>query len=237
MAVFLFGSCTVLKEIETVTPEYNVSLNKVEQPTNSKETFGETITIESLNDATRYVFEDEYFKIYWHVGFDRFYFTMFNKSSYPIKIIWDDVTFVNMDQSVSKMIHTGTKYNQRNEAQVDTTIPKGAILEDILVPVVNIVLDGEWTIRSLFNEHAYGIDAVERASLCQGKTMSILFPIRIENIENNYTFIFKVDEVKAKPTTMTVRDEKAERTRGTILFGICFLGIIGILVLPLIKRL
>ena len=237
LIVFFLGSCTVLKEVETVTPDYSVSLKEVELPANSKETFGDIITIESLNDTMRYVFEDEFFKIYWYVGFDRFYFTMFNKSSYPIKIVWDDVAFVNMDQSVSKMIHAGIKYGQRNEAQVATTIPKGAKLEDILIPVVNIELYREWTIIPLFNEHAIGTDAVERASVYQGKTMRILFPVRIQDIENDYTFVFKVDEVKAMPTTITVHDEKAEETRGAILFGICFIGLAGIIAIPFIKHL
>ena len=236
MLSLLFCGCTVLKNVEIVTPDYIVALDKVELPANSKEQFGERITKEVLNDTMRYVFEDEFFKVYWYVGVDRFYFTLYNKSLYPIKIVWDDVAFVNMDKSVSKMIHSGVSYSQRNESQVPVTIPRDAWLEDILIPVQSIVNGKEWSIMPFFDEHLNGWDAVERAEKYKGETMSILFPVKIEDVQNDYTFVFKVNDVVPRNTTMVVHDEKAEETRMLIAFGLGLLGTFTIFILPFLER-
>ena len=210
-------SCTVMKDVTTTNREasYSVSLNKVELPSNSKERFSETIQKDNSDGSvTKYVFEDEKIKIFWMVFNDQFAFTIYNKSDHAIKISWDDAVYVGVDKNISTMIHSGIKYIQRNDGQVATTIPKGAKLDDILVPVDNIKYYEYlgWRTSPLFPHSFSTDDEMQKAEKLEGETVSILLPIMIEGIQNDYTFTFKIDNVttESKTTTSQVHDTDAE---------------------------
>ncbi|MBQ8703798.1 MAG: hypothetical protein IJ524_05440 [Bacteroidales bacterium] len=236
-ALFALQSCTVMKDVTTTTRQatYSVSLDKVELPSNSKERFSETIQKENSDQGvTKYVFEDENIRIFWLVLDKQFSFTIYNKTNHALKINWDDVVYVNTDKNISKMIHSGIKYSKMNEGQVSTTLPKGAKLEDILVPVDNIhLISNEWTTLPLFPNWFSSDEAMEKAKTLEGESVSILLPIKIEDVQNDYTFSFKIDKVEVNSTTTTRQehdyDAEFTRTMNATLWGT--LGGIGLIVL------
>ncbi len=219
-----------MKDVITTTRQaiYSVSLDKVELPSNSKDRFSETILKDSSDEGvTKYVFEDENIKIFWLVLDNQYSFTIYNKTSHALKIIWDDVVYVNTDKSISKMIHSGIKYIKMNEGQVPTTLPRGAKLEDILVPVDNIhFISNKWITNSLFPNGFSSDDAMEKAKTLEGERVSILLPIKIEDVQNDYTFIFKINsvEVSSKTEAYQVHDYEEENARIT---GAAALGVLG----------
>ena len=216
-SILALQSCTVMKDVTTTTRKatYSVSLDKVELPSNSKERFSETIQKENSDQGvTKYVFEDENIRIFWLVLDEQFSFTIYNKTNHALKINWDDVVYVNTDKSISKMIHSGVKYSKMNEGQVPTTLPKGAKLDDILAPVENIhFISGDWTTLPLFPNWFSTDEAMEKAKTLEGESVSILLPIKIEDIQNDYTFSFKINkvDVKSETTTRQEHDYAAEK--------------------------
>jgi hypothetical protein len=97
-------------------------------------------------------------------------------------------------------MHTGVKYNERNNSQPATTIPKGASLSDLLLPTENVYFTsgqyGGWNERLLIPSIYSTPEAFANgASNYVGKTMRILMPIMIENVQNDYTFEFKIDKL------------------------------------------
>lgn len=230
VVVLLLQSCTVMKDVITTTRQaiYSVSLDKVELPSNSKDRFSETILKDSSDEGvTKYVFEDENIKIFWLVLDNQYSFTIYNKTNHALKINWDDVVYVNTDKSISKMIHSGIKYIKMNEGQVPTTLPRGAKLEDILVPVDNIhFISNKWITNSLFPNGFSSDDAMEKAKTLEGERVSILLPIKIEDVQNDYTFIFKINsvEVSSKTVVYQVHDYEEENARIT---GAAALGVLG----------
>lgn len=226
----MLQSCTVMKDVITTTRQaiYSVSLDKVELPSNSKDRFSETILKDSSDEGvTKYVFEDENIKIFWLVLDNQYSFTIYNKTNHALKINWDDVVYVNTDKSISKMIHSGIKYIKMNEGQVPTTLPRGAKLEDILVPVDNIhFISNKWITNSLFPNGFSSDDAMEKAKTLEGERVSILLPIKIEDVQNDYTFIFKINsvEVSSKTVVYQVHDYEEENARIT---GAAALGVLG----------
>jgi len=219
-----------MKDVITTTRQaiYSVSLDKVELPSNSKDRFSETILKDSSDEGvTKYVFEDENIKIFWLVLDNQYSFTIYNKTNHALKINWDDVVYVNTDKSISKMIHSGIKYIKMNEGQVPTTLPRGAKLEDILVPVDNIhFISNKWITNSLFPNGFSSDDAMEKAKTLEGERVSILLPIKIEDVQNDYTFIFKINsvEVSSKTVVYQVHDYEEENARIT---GAAALGVLG----------
>lgn len=239
MVSILVQSCVVTKEVSKTIEEksinYSVNLNRVELPKNSKEQFGDIITIEINKDSTRYAFEDDNMMISWFVGDKGLYFTLFNKSNYPIKVNWNDVVFVDTELNISRVIHSGIDYSKINEIQATTTIPKGAVFKDYLVPVNNITKNNysEWVCNPLIkgtgqtynsNYSKERIDEIiSNTENNVGLTFSILFPLKIEDVQNDYTFVFQIEKTNIKVTEKTITEEvqdiQAGKKRTAFLVG------------------
>lgn len=178
---------------------YNVSLNSVESPADAKVQFGETKVVSFLDESvTKYTYEDDYIYITWFVDYRQFNFTLRNKSNHTIKINWDDISYVDYNGQTGRVMHSGVKYTDKNNSQPSSMIPKGASLSDILLPTENVYwVSGQYggwreksLIPSLFNKD---VDIATAAGAYVGKSMTILMPIYIENVQNDYVFTFNID--------------------------------------------
>jgi len=191
----MFTSCGMLK---SYIANYDVSLASVESPADAKAQFGETkVATFQDGEINKYRYEDDYIDIVWYVSYKEFNFTLKNKSNHTIKINWDDISYVDYNGRTGRVMHSGVKYTDRNNSQPATTIPKGASLTDILLPTDNVTFLsslGSWNegrlIPGVYNTKE---EFSTKAPTYVGKTMRILMPILIENIQNDYTFEFRVN--------------------------------------------
>lgn len=199
ICALLFSSCSVSN-----LANYSIGLKTVESPANAKQQFGETKIVNFQDGETnKYRYEDDYINIVWYVDSKRFYFDLTNKSGHTIKINWDDISYVDYNGKVGRVMHSGVKYAERNNSQPASTVPKGATLSDILIPTENVYFIsgqfGGWRekylIPCVYNDAATR-DA--QASSYVGKTMTIMMPIMIENVQNDYTFTFNIDKLLNK---------------------------------------
>ena len=194
----MFTSCGSFK---SYVASYSVGLTSVESPADAKQQFGETKVVNFSEDGvSKYRFEDDYIDIVWVVGSKQFNFTLKNKSGHTLKINWDDVSYVDTKGQVGRVMHSGVKYTDRNNSQPATTVPKGASISDLLLPTDNVYYVsgqyGGWRESYLIpcvysTQDAYN----SGASSYVGKTMTIMMPIMIENVQNDYTFTFNIDEL------------------------------------------
>jgi hypothetical protein len=180
---------------------YSVGLTSVESPTDAKQQFGETKVVNFNEDGvSKYRFEDDYIETVWYVGSKQFNFTLKNKSGHTLKINWDDVSYVDTKGQVGRVMHSGVKYTERNNSQPATTVPKGATISDLLLPTDNVYYVsgqyGGWRESYLIPCVYQTKEALDSsASDYVGKTMTIMMPIMIENVQNDYTFTFNIDEL------------------------------------------
>ena len=190
-----FTSCGMLK---SYTALYDVTLSTVESPADAKAQFGETKVVSfKEGEVSKYRYEDDYIDIVWYVSTKQFNFTLKNKSNHTIKINWDDISYVDYKGSVGRVMHAGVKYTDRNSSQPASTVPKNASITDILLPTENVYYVsgqyGGWRekmlIPSIYNTPQ---DFAAEANDYVGKTMKILMPIMIENVQNDYTFEFNI---------------------------------------------
>ena len=180
---------------------YSVGLSSVESPADAKQQFGETKVV-TFNEegVSKYRYEDDYINIVWYVGLKQFNFTLNNKSGHSLKINWDDISFVDTEGQVGRVMHSGVKYTERNNSQPATTVPKGASISDILLPTENVYFVsgqyGGWRENYLPPCVYQTPEAFNAgASSLVGKTMTIMMPIMIENVQNDYTFTFNIDKL------------------------------------------
>ena len=195
---FMLTSCGAFKNY---IASYSVGLSSVESPADAKQQFGETKVV-TFNEegVSKYRYEDDYINIVWYVGLKQFNFTMNNKSGHSLKINWDDISFVDTKGQVGRVMHSGVKYSERNNSQPATTVPKGASISDILLPTENVYFVsgqyGGWRENYLLPCVYQTPEAFNAgASSLVGKTMTIMMPIMIENVQNDYTFTFNIDKL------------------------------------------
>lgn len=187
---FIAQSCGSMMQ----TSKYVVNLSAVESPENARVQFGETKVVTFKDgDVQKYRYEDDFINIVWFVGYKEFDFSLTNKSDHTIKINWDDISYVDINGNVGRVMHSGVKYIDRNSSQPATSIPKRASITDLLMPTENVYYVsgqyGGWRESPL-------IPASYNQGGAEGKTMTILMPIMIENVQNDYTFEFVIS---AKP--------------------------------------
>ena len=198
LGAFALSSCGASKNY---IASYSVGLSSVESPADAKQQFGETKVV-TFNEegVSKYRYEDDYINIVWYVGLKQFNFTLNNKSGHSLKINWDDISFVDTKGQVGRVMHSGVKYTERNNSQPATTVPKGASITDILLPTDNVYYVsgqyGGWRENYLLPcVYKTPEEFNARASSLVGKTMTIMMPIIIENVQNDYTFTFNIDKL------------------------------------------
>ena len=199
---FMLTSCGSSKiYIKNYIASYSVGLSSVESPADAKQQFGETKVV-TFNEegVSKYRYEDDYINIVWYVGLKQFNFTLNNKSGHSLKINWDDISFVDTEGQVGRVMHSGVKYTERNNSQPATTVPKGASISDILLPTENVYFVsgqyGGWRENYLLPCVYQTPEAFNAgASSLVGKTMTIMMPIMIENVQNDYTFTFNIEKL------------------------------------------
>ena len=192
------SSCGAFK---SYVASYSVGLSSVESPANAKQQFGETKVVTFKDGAlNKYRYEDDFIEIVWYVSSKQFNFDLKNKSGHTLKINWDDISYVDYDGKTGRVMHSGVKYTERNNSQPSSTVPKGASLSDILLPTENVYYIsgqyGGWQEKYLI-PCVYNDEATKNAQASKyiGKKLTVMMPIMIENVQNDYTFIFNVDEL------------------------------------------
>lgn len=198
ISVITLSSCGAFKNY---VADYSIGLKTVESPANAKQQFGETKVVNFQDGTTnKYRYEDDYIYIVWYVGAKQFNFDLTNKSGHTLKINWDDISYVDYKGQTGRVMHSGVKYTERNNCQPASTVPKGANLSDLLLPTENVYYVsgqyGGW--REKYLIPCVYSDAATRdaqASAYIGKTLTIMMPIMIENVQNDYTFTFSIDKL------------------------------------------
>lgn len=200
--VFVLTSCGTTSRIV-----YDISLSTVESPENAKAQFGETKIVKfSDNQGYKYRYTDDFVEFDWLVLTSRLEFVLKNKSGHTIKINWDDVSYVDYQGTVSRVMHKGVKYNEREQSQGSISIPNNSNISDIIVPTSNVQFNegfgayvpAKWVEHALIpcfytSKEAMKNDIANGTWI--GKTFRVMFPIEIEGIKNDYCFEFKVNKV------------------------------------------
>lgn len=170
---------------EDLSGGYVSTLAKVEKPSNPSVKFGKTTTVEDKG-ITKYSYEDNFISIIIFGTSTQFSFTLKNVSKSTQKLVWDEAVFVSYTGSTSKVMHSGTKYSQREASQPASTIIKGASLDDIACPTSNVYYSDvlkEWTTKSMYPT---GVSM-------ETKQVQLMLPIQIKDVTNEYIFVFDIN--------------------------------------------
>lgn len=182
------------------------SLVEVVRPASARERYGEQVLARVTNDSgvTQYTFEDQMVRAAFVVEPTQVHFELTNKTEYSIRIIWDEVTMVLPDGRPSPVMHAGVKYTECRNSKTPSVIPKGVTITDVALPCSNVSFSySSWTEAPLLSGFETSmiepvadstIDRIRRTFT--GQELSLLMPLQIEGVTNEYTFRFVVDSIK-----------------------------------------
>jgi hypothetical protein len=178
---------------------YDIGLKEVERPSDAKKRYGEPKIVRFEEEGkTKYSFDDGMLKIVWLPTSSQFGFFLTNKTSHSIRIIWDEAVYVDESGMSKRVMHSGVKYTDRNSPQPPTTVVRGATISDIVLPTDNVYYVrgryGGWRELPLLpNKGTHKPEIENKAKNVVGKNIQVLLPIKIEDVVNEYVFVFSID--------------------------------------------
>jgi hypothetical protein len=200
--------------------QYYLSFDKVERPKSFNDRYSQIKTDTAINNQKyNFYFEDSIFQILWLVTSTAIGFYINNKTDHSLKIMWDDAAFVDQNGTTHRVMHTGVKYSQKDQAQPPSVIVRKGNFSDIVQPTDYVYFkeatefsSASWEENPLLENFDYHSELTKgkyptleaftiavKANV--GKTIQVLLPVRIEETTNDYIFSFKVDSVSTKTNT------------------------------------
>jgi hypothetical protein len=199
---------------------YDITMIAVEKSVGSQKMLEEQ-RIETVVEGgiTRYRSEDNMVRIEWRPAPVDIEFTVNNKTDSPIKIVWDEASFVDEKGISHRLIHSGIGYEERKLPQPPTVIVGGINLQDFVHPLDYF----QWKeIRGMRSDKQQGYwdrtpflptqikGATEelrvKAGAVVGKTFQVILPLEISNIRIDYLYTFRITNVD-----ITEGEEQMER--------------------------
>jgi hypothetical protein len=168
-----------LISIEKTTPSASI--------TESEESARNTVTESQLN-VTEY--SDSLMTISWMFHPTHLSFTLENTGNRSLKIIWDDVMFIDKNNTIHNVFHDGVKIVDREQEQRPTTIIKNTKLSDriILIDMVEY--------SSYFNRWMFDFLFPRLAS--NDGNIRVLMPVQTGEETIEYVFTFEVKDLRRR---------------------------------------
>lgn len=140
--------------------------------------------------TTEYTYEDLSIRIGLVLTNTRFAFKLKNLTSDTLCIDWEKAAYINQHGDTLRVIHNGVDLAQRTMPQDSTFLAPGALLEDFLLPVDNVIDDPTnfslWKINYLFYDKKENI----------GQKVSVILPLETKEEAKRYHFFFVIDNWK-----------------------------------------
>ena len=201
---------------------YYFSLQSVERPEKANQRYGPQRIEAIRNDKKyRFYFEDDLVRISWGITPLNIVFSLQNKTDHSIKIPWDEAGYVDESGRSHRVMHSGVKYTNKEQPIPPSIVVRKGIFEDTILPTDYVYWEegsryttGNWKSNPLFSPYldihcpyltkgTYpSFESFDKAAKSKvGNTLQVLLPLQIEDIVNDYIFIFKIDSVETTQRT------------------------------------
>lgn len=142
---------------------------------------------------------------------DQIPFTLENKTSNPIRLIWDESAYIDPDKTSHKLLPLGIRYIERDKQIPVTIIPPNSKIENIVYPSDYVEWDstrggrysiGEWVSNPIFSKKQLG----ELEILNFG----VFMMLEIDGERKSYNFLFEITSSLSLFSTFEEKEEKKE---------------------------
>ncbi|TMQ28905.1 MAG: hypothetical protein E6K65_11360 [Nitrospirae bacterium] len=95
--------------------------------------------------------ETQVFAIRFEIVPEQIGFELSNKSSLPIRILWDECAYIDPSGGSFRVLHEGVRFIDRDKPMAATIVPPGASVRDLAYPTAYVSWPGsDWTQKPLF---------------------------------------------------------------------------------------
>lgn len=137
-------------------------------------------------------FSDEFVALAFSVGRNGLNFALLNKTDEPIKIDWNQISFIDWSADAHPVTHTGVKYTDAAAAKPASIVPPSAKFKDAIIPADNVHFTsgqyGGWSVNDL-------LPHTTSAPTLKGKDVAVYMPLEVNGKTKNYTFQFQIIDV------------------------------------------
>ena len=196
IAVLLLAGCTAY------TVQYNMEMDSVSRSgLNSADPPDALIIKTSAQYPESYSYEDSSLCITWTGSGVEFGFVLRNKTMSTMRVLWDGAVIMDPEGRSQRVIHSGVKLIERDQAQVPSVILAGGILDDMVVPAKNFEFVpgqyGGWRTTPMLDPCGFTPTPADTsaARMHIGKKFRVMLPIEVNGEVTEYTFGFVVDDV------------------------------------------
>jgi hypothetical protein len=128
-------------------------------------------------------------------------FKLSNKTEKPLKIIWDEASFVNQGEA-QKVTHKNVKFIDSEKSQAPTVIPPGAYVSEVIQPIDDISLDRNtytWSKKPFLpplalSTHKKYVDTKLKPLI--GRKFNIYIPVQYEGKTLEYYFEIELSDIR-----------------------------------------
>jgi hypothetical protein len=114
--------------------------------------------------------------------------TLANGTEKPVTIDWNQVTYIGIGASSSKVVHEGVRFIQADSPMPPTVVPPSARVTDVVIPTFALNMKfGVWTVEDILPS---GQDAVKLL----GQNIGLFLPLDIDGKVKNFLFTFKITQ-------------------------------------------
>lgn len=127
-----------------------------------------------------------------------------NKTDKPIKIIWDEVTFINPTGEAEKVIHEGVRLLDRNASMSPSLIPPKGNTKDAITPTSRVTWGSlyfggpqDWQYQAICGNRKWDIVTHEIEQLdeeCVGKVFGLFVTYEVDGKKYTFSARYKFDK-------------------------------------------
>ena len=155
-------------------------------------------------------FDDEKLSIEFTFKQSEVAFNIKNNSDKPLKIIWDEASFVYNGEA-QKIMHKNVKFIDKEKTQAPTVIPPNSFISDLIQPIDDIKYNQSsyagrsysfWSSKAIFPVISYfkpkDKRSVDRSKKVLGTKVNIYIPIQQDGKSFDYYFEMEVSDIVFK---------------------------------------
>jgi hypothetical protein len=170
---------------------YSMPLVEVRRPAHAAQRWGE-YRIEPT-DSTGYTYDDELLTVLVVPLRGTFAATIENKSDHSMQLLWSEAAYVGPDGSASAVTNGETRRIDVGREQPASMIPAHSTLAVVAIPNTHIQGTAPYTSIADF------IPLDESATEMDQKEARLVLPIRVQDVTNEYTLVFRLEDVLLPP--------------------------------------
>lgn len=152
----------------------------------------------NITDSAAKNYKDELLSATWGIDRNRANFTIKNNATGSIKVLWDDMAFVDINGESHRVIHKGIKYSEKEKEQAPSIIARNAELHDLIIPADKIYYQKSWEKWAAypFVDDFFYSPEDESTQHPNGKVIQVLLPVIINEKRYEYQFKFEIENIK-----------------------------------------